>query len=773
MSRRLLHLLTIFTLLTPSAALSQGFLVDTSPDRDFRLPRIIIEPPFPRPRPLPQTSYKIKELGVDVNLTGQIAKVQVTQSFVNTGSRQMEVSFVFPLPYDGAVDRLTFMVDGKEHEAKLLDAKKAREIYEGYIRRNQDPALMEWIGTGMFKTSVFPVPPGAERTVTLRYTQLCKKHHGLTDLVFPLSAAKFTSRPVEKVRFDITINAQANIKNVYSPTHSVEVERPSQRLAKVSYESSNEAPQSDFRLMYDIGDAAVQAQALSYRPLTDEEGYFLLLVSPEIKSELEQAPKKSVVFVVDRSGSMSGKKIEQAKGALKFVLNNLNEGDIFNIVAYDSSVESFRPEMQRFEEQTREEALAFVEGIYAGGSTNIDGALKAALGQLQDKKRPSYVLFLTDGLPTAGETNETKIVETSKQRNDVRARLFTFGVGYDVNSRLLDKLSRAGFGDSNYVRPNEDIEQHVSRLYNRIGAPAMTDVALAFYLEGWKIEQGPLATQVYPKQIYDLFAGDQLVVVGRYKKSGDAKVTVSGKIGDREEKFDFPANLVEESSDESFAFIEKLWAVRRIGEIIDQIDLQGKNQELIDELVAIATRHGIITPYTSFLADDQQDFRDLAGNRRSAGVQLEALSQTSGRSGFEQRALKGFLQRAQNAPAATPAAPSSADAPQFGQGGFGAGELRGGRGLPGNPATATVPLEEAEEAARPAVKIVGKKTFYRRGDRWIDASVTKEQEEQAVKLERYSKEWFDLVDKHGKDIAKYLSLEGSIVLKIDGKVYSF
>ena len=138
------------------AAFGQGVLVWINPPHPMPLPR-----PIPRPRPTPPPmSYKIKELDYHAKIVDQVAQVQVTQSFVNTGSRQMEVSFVFPLPYDGAIDRMTFMVDGKEYDAKLLPPRRARRIYEGYVRRNQDPALLEWVGYGMFQTSVFPGPAG-------------------------------------------------------------------------------------------------------------------------------------------------------------------------------------------------------------------------------------------------------------------------------------------------------------------------------------------------------------------------------------------------------------------------------------------------------------------------------------------------------------------------------------------------------------------------------------------------------------------------------------
>ena len=309
---------------------------------------------------------------------------------------------------------------------------------------------------------------------------------------------------------------------------------------------------------------------------------------------------------------------------MKHVLNNLREGDLFNIIAFDSEVESFRPELQRYNDKTRREALGFAEGIYAGGSTNINEALRVSLGQLNDSGRPSYVVFLTDGLPTVGETNEMRIVANSKEWNKVHARIFCFGVGYDLNARFLDKLVRENFGMSEYVRPDENIEEHVARFYNRIESPVLTGMKTAYDFDTLKTEEGLPVNRIYPKEATDLFAGDQLVVVGRYKKSGAAKVVVTGKIGDKDERFAFPATFVEHSGDESMAFIEKLWAVRRVGEILDQIDLNGRNEELVKELVELATRHGILTPYTSFMADETTNLHDLTENsslrRYTAGV---------------------------------------------------------------------------------------------------------------------------------------------------------
>jgi Ca-activated chloride channel homolog len=757
-----LSAIAFFTIAALASA--QGVLVDVRVDHAIRLPRPI---PSPVPAPPPTSSYKIESIDVNAKITDQVARVQVSQVFENTGSVQLEACFMFPLPYDGAIDQLTLLVDGKEYEAKLLSKEDARQRYEEIVRKNRDPALLEWVGNGMFQTSVFPIPPGAKRTVTLRYSQLCRKNYGLTDFIFPLSTAKYTSTPLEKLGIRVAIESAAAIKNVYSATHNVEIDRPDKTHAVVKYEGNDLVPGEDFRLFYDSGEGKVGASAVSYRPKKDEDGYFLLLASPEIKADDDEKVAKTVVFVVDRSGSMSGEKIEQAKGAAKFVLNNLNDGDLFNIVAYDSEIETFRPELEKFNDKSRKAALGFVDGLYAGGSTDIDGALKRALSMLSDSKRPTYVLFLTDGLPTAGEIGEGNIVKNSEQGNDVRARVFAFGVGYDVNSRLLDKLARANFGLSQYVRPNEDIEASVSTLYRKIGAPVMTDVTVAVDVEDSDAEKP--VNRIYPKGEFDLFAGDQVVLVGRYRKSGDAKVKLTGTIGDDEESFDFPAKLVKESDDDTNAFVAKLWATRRVGEIIDEIDLKGRNDELAKELVALATEHGILTPYTSFLADENSDVRAVTENRARTLEEAEALGVADGQFGFSQRREKLSLQTAKLAPAASASGP--ADSFRGGEADRKALRESGGGFFGGN-----VRYYDAagdKDVAAMNCRQIGRKTFFERDGRLVDSTVTEEQEKSCQKIERYSREYFDLIEQHGKHVAQYLALDVPVVINLDGQTYEW
>jgi len=706
----------------------------------------------------------------------QVAQVEVSQTFLNTGSRQLEVSFVFPLPYEGAVDRMTLMVDGKEFPARLMSAEEARKFYEETVRRNRDPALLEWIGTGLLRTSVFPVPPNAKRTVSLRYSQILRMHAGLTDLLFPLSTAKYSAEPLDELLIRVAIESKEEIKNVYSPTHPVAIKRPDGRRAIVEYKGERIIPASDFRLFFDVGRGVVSSKLLSYRPTASEDGYFLLLATPSLEATEEVAVRKTVIFVVDRSGSMSGKKIEQARQAAKFVLNNLREGDLFNVIAYDSTVEVFRPELQRFSEQTRAEASGFIEGLYAGGSTNINAALESALKQIQDPSQPAYILFLTDGLPTTGVTDESKIVQNAKQANKYRARIFPFGVGYDVNSRLLDRLAVENFGATEYVRPEEDIEERVGRLYQRIRAPVLTDVELSFEYDELTTGEPKPISRVYPKGSFDLFAGDQLVMLGRYRKPGTVKVTIRGKLRDQTHQFSFPATLVEQTDDQSLAFVEKLWAMRRVGEILEELDLHGRNEELIAELVSLATKHGILTPYTSFLADENVRLDDLATNLRRAGDRLSALEARDGAAGFHQRAYKGSLQQALQA---MPGGFGYFSAPSSGA----AGQMDAFRsGLaPGVAPAATAEAAAAvvgEQVARREIQTaaenvrqVADRAFYRRGSQWVDSTVTKAQESQARRIRQFSDEYFALAHRFGRAFTQYLMFDEPVLINFRGETY--
>jgi Ca-activated chloride channel family protein len=754
-------------------ARSQGFIVDRRPTTPI------------------SHSYEIREVLIDGRVRDQIAEVQVSQTFHNPGSFQLESEFLFPLPEEGAIQNFVLLVDGRELPGRLLPKDEARRIYEEVVRSKRDPALLEYMGRGLYRTSVFPIPPGADRKVTMRYTQLCKRERDLVEFSYPLSTQKFTSKPIQRLMVNVSIQSKEAIKSIYCPSDDARIDRFGDREVRLSMERRDIVPSRDFRLVYTVADGAFSANVLSIRPSESEDGYFLLLASPEVKAPDTRPSPKTVIFVIDRSGSMAGKKIEQARGALKSVLNNLRDDDLFNIVAYDDRVESYKPELERFSSRAREDAERFVDNIREGGSTNIDAALKTAVAMVQDSSRPSYVLFLTDGLPTAGETRELTIAENCRNANSRRSRIFCFGVGFDVNARLLDRLSGGNSGTSEYVKPDEDIERHVSSFYSKMTRPVLSDIRIEL--------TGVDVNRTYPRDVPDLFEGGQIVWAGRYRQSGRTTIRVSGKVAGERRSLDFPAELAGSASGSTYDFVERLWAVRRVGDLIDQIDMHGQNRELVDELVSLSTKYGIMTPYTSFLADERVTLHASLANTAAATESLRSLGEVTGLAGVAQRDFKQGLMKAERESAASSfgfdrfaadsngakrGAESLARSRSAGRlveaqrrekrsvNGPVAGTAGGGMGA-GGVLALKPPVADGQinESAPATIRQIGSKTFFWKNDRWIDSTVTKEEDEKATVLTQLSDEYFNLARAQKAGNNQYLCLDEPVTVKLDGKVY--
>ncbi|MGL6196419.1 MAG: vWA domain-containing protein, partial [Thermoguttaceae bacterium] len=526
--------------------------------------------------------------------------------------------------------------------------------------------------------------------------------------------------------------------------------------------------------------------------------------SPKIVTENDKTLSKTIVFVIDHSGSMSGEKINQVRESLKFGLNTLKPGDTFNIVSYNDRVESFKPEIQEFNDENRKQAISFCDSLRASGSTNIGAAFSTALGMLQDKKQPSYIVFLTDGLPTSGEMDEMRLANIAKDNNKVNARIFCFGVGFDVNARLLDRLARDGNGMSEFVLPNENIEGRISSLCNRISSPILADAEFEIKSRYHSDTISHLTNLVYPSGKFDLFAGQQLVIVGRYSKPCEIEIKLKGKVGETPCEYTYFGKLVEKSGDSKDGFIERLWAMRRIGEILDAIDLKGKNQELIDELVKLSTKHGILTPYTSFLADENSVLTARNRNASVASENLAELETVSGSSGIAQRGFKSEMQNTNqvasglgapgmfNADLSVPAMNSG-----MARGGMGGGMMGGGGGrtkrsdghfLTGRPGIVGQGGAVADEAAadskaadlfesvaQNAVQNVNNRAFFQKGETWIDSTLTEAQQEpkNIITVKQFSEEYFDLINKNGKELSQYLVFDEPVLLNFNGQAYRF
>ena len=777
-------LFVVFALaqLHPCSAFGQGFLIDPIAPRP--LPRWVVRPIPPTVEP---TSYSIESLEIGATINNGVAKVDVSQTFKNTGNSTIETSFVFPLPYDGAIDAMTLLVNGKEFPAQLLDAKEAKATYEAIVRKSKDPALLEWVGSGLFKTSVFPIPAGETRTVTISYSQILRVSGGLTEFFFPMSCAQYTSKPIGKTSFDLTIVGDSELKNIYAPAYDLKIERNGKNVAKVSYVAENKNLGSDFRLFYDQSADDLDAKIQSYRPVDAEDGYFLMLAAPKIVDNETESLSKTIVFALDVSGSMMGRKIEQARDSLKFVVERLRDGDKFNIILFSNDAKVYKPELQVASAETRADALAYVSAVRATGGTNIESALKLGGEQLSkdDSNAPKYFVFISDGEPTVGECNEMKLAQIARESNKSGARVHTFGVGYDVHSRLLDRFTRDGRGVGEYVKPEESIEASVSKFYGHIQDPVFSNVTFQFTLKDAR-EQQYVTNLVYPSDSMDVFAGEQIVLVGRYSTPGDVTVTAKGKIGEKEVEFTFAGNFVAKSDDASFSYVERLWAARRVGELVDQLDLNGSNPELMKELLELAKKHGILTPYTSFLADDNVVL-NASSNIGVASRNFDSMaSQTSNASAFAQRSLKQNYRSAQNLDVdssvsesmelAMQAPPQEANS--FGSMGGGTrgraaaarGVMRSAPRLMDAPARAVTRATSNSEAK---VSVVAGKTFYFKEGRWIDSSIDEkmEQTQKPIEIKRFSDDYFELVNANGKNLSQYLVFVEPITLNYNGQIY--
>ncbi len=570
-------------------------------------------PPRPAPPQFlvdPTGAIHLEAMEVRAEVHDGVAAVRVVQAFRNRLGRMAEGTYLFPLPAGAVVSHFQLRVDGEDFGAELLDAGQARAIYESIVAQNRDPALLQYVGRGMIQARVFPIPPGAERRVELAYDQMLAQAAGTYELTLPAGGAP-------QVEVEVHLQTGAPLRTLYSPTHEVTVARDGDRRATVTYRGGNAAGPRDLHLFFGGGDT-VAASLLTYRT-GSEDGYFLLSLMPPADVSAAEALPRDVVLVLDTSGSMAGIKLTQAKEALRFVLERLNPADRFNVVGFASSVRTYA-ETLRPQSEWRN-AASWVDSLQAVGGTNIDGALNTALDLARagaESGRPQFVIFLTDGLPTVGLSDPQAILDKARRLATRDQRVYTFGVGYDVNTDLLDGLADQFRGVSAYIAPEEDLEDRISRFYSQVAQPVLADLALTY--------DGVRVYDVYPVPLPDLFAGGQLTVMGRYNGEGTARVTLKGTAARVARTFTFE-DLTFARREQLHAFIPRLWAGRKIAYLLTQVRQDtvrgGGDREVVDEIVALSLRYGILTPYTSFLV--QEPANGPAGPRREAAPGQAAM----------------------------------------------------------------------------------------------------------------------------------------------------
>jgi Ca-activated chloride channel family protein len=531
---------------------------------------------------------------VDIRIEDQVATTYIEQTFRNSTDRQLEARYLLPVPKGANVNEFYMWVGGTKVKGELVEADKARKIYTDIVQRTHDPGLLEYLGTNLLQMRVFPVPAKGDQKVAVKYSYLANNDNGLVDYIYPLKTEGKAARTLEKFSINVTLKSQHPITNIYSPSHAITVSRPNEKEAVIGFEKDQAVLDKDFQLFYTPGNKDVGLTAMTHRPNADQNGYFMMLVSPRAELSKSQQVPRDMVFVLDTSGSMRGKRMTQARNALKYCLNNLTPGDNFAIMNFATTVNKYTEKLQAASRENVEAAKKWVDALEATGGTAIDDALKSAFAmRTGDMGRTFTIVFFTDGQPTIGETRPQKILQNVENLNTSNTRIFSFGVGDDVNAQLLDALSDGSRAISTYVRESEDIEAKVSSLYAKISNPVLTDLKLT-------MSNGITLNEVYPPQLPDLFHGSQLVILGRYAGKGHAAITLTGTVGMDPKTFTYELNFADKTNEDK-NFVEDLWARRKVGYLLDQIRVNGEKKELVDEVVTLAKRYGITTPYTSYL----------------------------------------------------------------------------------------------------------------------------------------------------------------------------
>ncbi len=557
---------------------------------------IIIRDPAPPLSPFP---LEVVYHHVDVNINGNIATTYIDQEFLNPTSFLMEGYYIFPIPAGAVINEFSMDVNGKLMNAELLDAIKAREIYEEIVRQVKDPALLEYTNQGFFKVRIFPIEPNSKKRVKISYREILSSDNGLYEYLYPLNTEKFSAKPLKNVRIKVDLKTNKELKNIYSPTHPVDVVHKDNHNAIISFEEENTKPDIDFKLYYNTNNDDVGISLLAYHTGNDN-GYFLLTASPSFIIDENQIDAKDITFVLDISGSMAGEKMRQAKRALLYCINNLNKKDGFDIVRFSTEAYSLFGDIVTATESNIKKAEKFIEDLKPVGGTNIEEALSIALKEKGNSNRSHLIIFMTDGKPTIGETVDEKLIKKIENSNKENKRIFTFGIGNEINTHLLDKITELTKATRTYISPNEDIEIKISNFYDKVQSPVLSNLNLS-------IESGIEILQTYPKNLPDLFKGSSIIVLGRYEGSGSSKITLQGTVKGKQKSFTYKTDFVKD--DDEYDFIPPLWASRRIGYLLDQIRLNGEDKELIDEITQLAREHGIVTPYTSFLIMEDEEIR--------------------------------------------------------------------------------------------------------------------------------------------------------------------
>ena len=604
--------LSALVMLAPVTASAQGWIL---PPEDSR-------PVNGQPGPVVRTGSEIR-----VTIEGRIARFEVEERFRNDGGRMAEGSYLYPLPGEAVFTDFSLFAGATELKGEMMDAEQARGIYEEIVRRQLDPALITLAGHGLIRARVFPIQPGETRRIILRYSQVLSREGD----ALRLRHAYGTRGGDGAVTMAVRLPGSVEWGTPYSPTHQLAVSRDrSGTVVRVAGDAAG-----GLELFLPLRRGLVGTSILTHA-VAGEEGFYMLLLAPPAEPDATVIPR-DLTLVVDVSGSMSGEKMDQARAAMQQALGGLRATDRFRLISFSSGITRFRPGFAQATPEALRAARQFIDGLVAGGGTNIEGAVRAVLESPGGGTgRLGVAVFMTDGLPTVGEQAPEQLAALASGRL-AGVRLFSIGVGHDVNTYLLDRLAVEGRGAAEYVAPGANVELAVGGILRRVSHPALT---------GLRIVEAPVTLRDgAPSVLPDLFFGEELVVMGRYRGVGRGTVVIEGERLGRRERITVQANFP--AATESNGFIPPIWAARRIGELTRTLRIEGQSERLVAEIRNLGQRYGILTEYTSYLV--QEPGVVIARDGRQAMPVPAAPSAQSGRAAFERAEASADMAATSNA----------------------------------------------------------------------------------------------------------------------------
>ncbi len=698
----------------PSLLAPELWAQDEIRERPIPCGRIVcISAPCPQP---PCSNREIVERTgreVRVTLDGRVLRYEVTERWTNHGHGIGEADYILPLPRNAAFEDLALEIDGELVTGEALDANRARGVYEEIVRRKKDPALVEWMGMGLFRTRIFPIQPGETRTVVVRFRAVAEREGDALRVDVPAPRGNGTSG--SGTELSLRWPAGEGFGEVWSPTHRVQLERDgSRRLAHVRDANGT------VTLLVPVRDAArASIGVLTHAPRADE-GYAMITLTPP--AVVRAATSRDITFVIDVSGSMAGVKMTQAKAAGRQFLGSLGPNDRFRLIAFSNDVEDFREGWSPVTREIRASAERWLEALRANGGTNIGGALERALEADESRGRLALVLFMTDGAPTVGERRAERLAARASELRGER-RVFTFGVGADVNAQLLEQVALDGAGTAHFVRPEEDVERVVGVVAERLTRPVATNLKLR--------ADGVRFFGLQPAGRLDLFAGQELTILARYQTAGErwkveggrSRVTITGDTPQGQVTWEAEARFPERRTAD--AFVGRLWATQRVGWLSAERRKHGGSSEVDSELRELGERWGIPTELTSYLvlepgmtvANQSQPMRrgDLA--RGVAGASGTGANDTGSAR-----------------PSAAPAPAMARERSEFEAAKLSA-EMRDARSVG----------EADVAAAKAGVRRAGTRSFVLQSGVWMDQRVAAK-DARTVKVRPYSPAYFKLIE---------------------------